>query len=267
MQGLIGSVTGPIGADLADLEAAYASPTPWLRANLVATVDGAVELGGVSGAIGGPVDRELFVALRAISDAVLVGAGTARAEHYGPAWLRADAVDRRRARSQADLPTVVVVTGSGRLDPEARLFLERRDDQPAPPVPIVVTCATADPSRIEALGRVATVLSVGDETVDLAAAIGHLRGLGHHRIVCEGGPVVLGGLLAADLIDELCLTHAPIIAGPGRLTLAGSALGAEPVRLELTDLAGADGMLFARYRPIRSNPAATPPPLESDRAR
>jgi riboflavin biosynthesis pyrimidine reductase len=267
LRGLIGKVTGPFGQDQVELEAAYASPAPWLRANFALTIDGAVELGGVSGAIGGPVDRELFVAMRSLCDAVLVGAGTARAETYGPAWLRADARLRRRARGQTEMPTVVVVTGSGRLDPGARLFVERRNGQPAPPRPIVVTSDAADPGAVAALGEVATVLSCGDETVDLVDAVRRLRLLGHERILCEGGPSLLSGLLARQLLDELCLTGAPILAGAGRQTLAGRADGdgdeTAPINFELTDLAEGDGMLFAKYRPIHGVEGGAPSPSDT----
>jgi riboflavin biosynthesis pyrimidine reductase len=247
-----GALQGSIGTSLEDLEAEYASPSPWLRANLITTMDGVVDLGGVSGGLGGPVDKELFVAMRAQSDAVMVGVGTATAENYGPAWLRPEARHRRLARGQAELPRIVLVTASGRVDPTSRLFVEHRDEQPQPPAPVIVTCRRAGAEPIQRLGAVATVLVCGDDDVDLVAAKDALAGLGLRRLVCEGGPTLLGTLLDAGMIDELCLTHAPMLAGPGHPILLGAGLHIDrgPARFALTHLADADGMLFARYRPL-----------------
>lgn len=239
------------------LDALYASPPSWLRANFVATLDGAVELDGVSGGLGAPADREVFVALRAQADAVMVGASTARAENYGPAWLRADARARRTTRGQAALPSVVLVTASGHIDPSSRLFTEHRDDQPDPPPVLVVTCEKAGAEGIDDLRRSATVLVCGDDEVDLVGARVALAERGLARIVCEGGPTLLGSLLGAGVLDELCLTHSPMLAGPGHPTLLGVGLdpAQAPARFELTGLAEADGMLFARYRPTGEQPA------------
>ncbi len=252
---------GPLPGSV-DLEDAYAGPTPWLRANFVTGLDGTVEVGGSSGALGGPADRKVFNVLRALTDAVLVGAGTARAERYGPVWLSEDVGRRRLERAQTEMPVVAVVTSSGRLDPASRLFFERRENRPEPPAPLVITCAAAPASGIEPLRAVATVLVCGQETVDLPVAIERLRSLGHARILCEGGPFLLGQLVAEDLLDELCLTHAPVLGGPGRRTLspshdgptgsskakAAAAAGpGPPAHFELTQLLEEDGLLFARY--------------------
>src|SRR5579875_175164 len=253
-------LVGPGTADgrletLADLEAFYATGTPWLRADFVAAVDGAAEIGGRSAPLGSPADLEAFVVQRSLSDAVVAGASTARVEDYGPIWMRPELREHRAGRGQPPLPVLVVVSGTARLDPMARMFVERRHDQPAPPPTVVVTCEAADKVRVDALRQVATVLVCGDDTVDLAEAIDQLRRLGYDRMVCEGGPLLFTSLLEAGLVDELCLTRAPLLAGPGHRTMAGSGPALpRTVPLDLTALAVADGALFARYRVLHPAP-------------
>jgi riboflavin biosynthesis pyrimidine reductase len=77
-------LVGPGSGDLAEV---YAVPrTPWLRVNMVSTVDGAATgESGRSGSINNAVDKVVFDHLRATADVIVVGAGTARAEGYGPA--------------------------------------------------------------------------------------------------------------------------------------------------------------------------------------
>ena len=247
------SVGGSLDPDA--LEEAYSHPPGVLRANLAVSLDGAVELEGRSGALGGPADRQLFSVLRSLADVVLVGAGTARAEGYGPVWMRPSRRDRRVARGQAPLPTLAVVTASADLDPSLRLFGERRDDQPAPPHPIVLTCAAADAERRSRLAEVADVRVLGDREVDLAAALASLQagpgGPGGVRTLTEGGPRLLGDLVAGGLLDELCLTHSPLVVGPDRVGLSrGWRLppGRAVPSFALEALHAGGGRLFARYR-------------------
>lgn len=249
MRQLVGAETADGRLEtLADLESFYATGTPWLRADFVAAVDGAAEIGGRSAPLGSPADLEAFVVQRSLSDAVVAGASTARVEDYGPIWLRPELRDHRAERGQPPLPALVVVSGTARLDPKARMFVERRADQPEPPPTVVVTCGAADKLRVDALRQVATVLVCGDDAVDLTAAVDQLRRLGYGRMVCEGGPTLFSGLLEAGMVDELCVTRAPLLAGPGHRTMAGSGPALpSPVRLDLTALAIADGALFARY--------------------
>ncbi|MHB1928689.1 MAG: pyrimidine reductase family protein [Acidimicrobiales bacterium] len=233
------------------LEAAYAHEPGRLRANFVVTLDGAVEIGGHSGGIGGDADREVLATLRALADVVVVGAGTARAESYGPAWLTAARRERRARRGQPPLPTMAVVTRSAELDPASRLFAERRTGQPAPPAPLVFTSGVAPVDRRGRLAEVADVRVIGQDALDLAAMVASLRADGHQRILCEGGPRLFGDLLGAGLVHELCLTHSPWIAGTGRTTLSqgwAPDAGEAPARFALTDLFSGDGRLFARYR-------------------
>jgi riboflavin biosynthesis pyrimidine reductase len=96
---------------------------------------------------------------------------------------------------------------------------------------------------------VADVLVCGDGEVDLGAAIAALRDRGLARILCEGGPRLFGELARTGLVDELCLTFSPMLAGPGaeRIT-AGASWPDGPRRFALAGLLEEDGALFARYR-------------------
>lgn len=219
---------------------------PWTRANLVVSLDGAIELDGRSGALGGPDDRVVFAALRAVADVVLVGAGTARGEEYGPTRLPADATARRRARGQASTPPVAVLTNRADLDPDARLFAASTDD-PDRPRPLILTCSAAPAAARTALGRRAEVVVCGERDVDLGVALGELRARGMFHVLCEGGPTILTKLLGAGLLDELCLTHAPVVAGPDHLRLVAGEPLRVPVGTTLAHLLAGEGLLFGRY--------------------
>jgi riboflavin biosynthesis pyrimidine reductase len=263
MRALVGPLAGRGQLVADDLEEGYAVAPMTVRANFVVSLDGVVALDGTSGGLGGPADQEVFATLRALSDVIVVGAATARAEHYGPAWLSSARRERRIRRGQAPLPAVAVVTSGADLDPGSRLFTERRDDQPAPPLPLVFTSAAAPADRVAALGDVATVVALGPEGVDLTAMVAHLAARGLDRVLCEGGPGLLGQLVVAGLVDDFCLSHAPLLAGPGLRTLAGDPDGTPyrpPVPLALLQLLEDDGLLLARYtrRPVADD--APPPP-------
>lgn len=232
--------------DPESLEALYRPPRPgWVRANMVVSLDAAVEMGGRSGALGGPDDRIVFHALRALADVVLVGAGTARAENYGPAKVAGPARARRVERGQAPTPPVAVVTGRADLDPSGRLFTEATAD--TAPRPIVLTCAKAPVQARAALAERADVVLCGDDSVDLITALDELRARGLAGVLCEGGPTVMTGLIAAGALDELCVTQSPILAGPGHKVLVAGPPLAEAVPADLVHLLAGDGLLFGRY--------------------
>ena len=117
--------------------AALGPSRPRVRLNMIASVDGAASLQGRSGALGGPADKALFATLRSLADVVLVGAGTMRAEGYGPARLSDDARARRRDWGLPPVPPIAVMTRSCRLDWSARFFTEAEQR------PLVVTVASA----------------------------------------------------------------------------------------------------------------------------
>jgi 5-amino-6-(5-phosphoribosylamino)uracil reductase len=187
----------------------------------------------------------VFAAMRDLADVVLVGAGTARTERYAGIRLS----DRRRswrrdAGLDVELPTAVL-TRHLELDPDSPLFT-------GPVRTIVLTCAASDPDRRAELQRVADVVLVGDDAVDLHAARGALEDRGLRRILCEGGPTLFGELCAAGVADELCLSVSPLVVGPGPgRIVAGGAWDVPPGRVELVHLLEEDSALFGRYRLIR----------------
>lgn len=199
--------------DESAVRSAYAQP-PGVRVNFVSSIDGAATLNGRSGGLGNETDQRLMKVQREACDVVLVGAGTVRAEHY-------DLVN----------PRMAIVTRSLDLDPGE--FAEA----------VIVTTDAAPAERRAAFKD---VLVCGAEQVDLRAMLAQLAERGLHRVLCEGGPHLLGSLQAAGVVDELCLTLSPMLAGPGgpRIT-AGVSVAPQSMRLVhvLTD----GDLLFTRY--------------------
>lgn len=227
--------------DLDQLAALYAYPdTGLLRANMVTSLDGAATADGRSDPISGPADKYLFGVLRALADVIVVGAGTARAEGYGPGRSRSEFARLREAAGQSAAPTMAVVTRSADLDPSVALF------SAANPRTIVITCEAAPRERRSALAEVADVEVCGEDGVELALALTRLNERGLPKSLTEGGPRLLADLLAADLVEEVALSVSPVVAGgsAGRI-VHGSALLLQ--RLRLRSLLESDSFLFALY--------------------
>ena len=237
----------PTAVDAIDPATAYADmPTaagrPGIRLNMIASVDGATAIGGVSAPLTGPPDRVVYRLLRSLADVVLVAAGTARIEHYKPARVYDDYVGARRARGQSDAPRIAVVSRSLALDWDLPLFREATERT------IVITTADAPAESLAAARSVCDVIAVGDGSVNLPAAMVALGELGAAHVLSEGGSSLNGAMAEAGLIDELCLTISPRLAsGAAKRILAGPDLPA-PIELELCSLLEQDGFLLARYR-------------------
>jgi riboflavin biosynthesis pyrimidine reductase len=236
----------PAGADVLATHYAYpgeSSARPWVRANMVTTLDGAADFGGGSKPISGAPDMRVFGVLRALADVVLVGAGTVRAEGYRPGRARAEFAAARAARGQAPAPAIAVVTAGADLDYGAPLFT-------APVVPTLLLTTSAAPA--EALrnaaeaGAVVLPLGAGPE-VQPAAALRALADRGLRRLLLEGGPDLLGRFLAADLVDELCLTVSPCLTDGSASRIARGPELATPHPMRLAGLLEEDGFLFTRY--------------------
>lgn len=230
----------------------YGYPTglsgPWVRANVIAALDGGAVSDGKSGGLGGPGDRQVFGVLRELADVILVGAGTARTETYSGARMSAGQRQARHRRSQPEVPPIALVTRSAALDRDLPVLT----DTEVPP--LVLTCADAADGARRRLGAAAVVLdcSAGDPgRVDMAAALARLAERGLLRVLTEGGPTLLGALIGADLLDEMCLTVAPVLVGGDgpRVTAGGAEVLSRMRRAHL--LADTDGYLYGRYTRAR----------------
>lgn len=219
-------------------------PEPTLRVNFIASADGAVSVAGLSAGLQGPGDKEIFDALRMVCDALVVGSGTVRAENYDALRLTEPARAWRRAYGLPEFPRMVIVSRSLDLDLDQLVFAD------APVPPIVVTAASAPAGK---LAGHAEVIAVGDDEIDLPAAVAALHARGATQLLCEGGPRLLGSMIAADLVDELCLTVAPLLVGggPGRIAAGRAAL---PRRMALRHAISIEDMLFLRYARAGSEP-------------
>lgn len=234
------------GQELDDraLAAAFGYPEdrPWLRAVMVSTLDGAgAGPDGRSASISGPPDRIVLALNRALADAVLVGWGTARAEGYGPATVKPRWQWLRETRT-TPAPVIAVVSRTLDIDPSIDLIARSEGRT------VVVTCEAAPADKRRRLAQDVDVVVAGDENVDLRAATEQLAERGLRHVDCEGGPTLLAQLVAADVLDELCLTISPLLtAGDAGRSLRGPVL--DPVRhFQLTHLLEEDGFLFGRWR-------------------
>jgi riboflavin biosynthesis pyrimidine reductase len=257
---------GPMPDELVEryggtLEIPIVPGRPTLIANFVSTLDGIVALGPGEERGGGVIsgrfeaDRFVMALLRAAADVLVMGAGTIAgsssnnwtAEHLQPD--HAAALARwRRDLGLAPHSTTVIVTGSG----DVRLGRRGADD-PALPVIFATTASGARRLRdlelpphvaIEVLGTGATI-----SPTELSTFLGRFGG---QVVLCEGGPHLLGDLVAADVVDELFLTIAPQVVGreKGRLGLVeGIGLAPDDARwLDLVSVKRSEHHLFLRYR-------------------
>jgi riboflavin biosynthesis pyrimidine reductase len=212
----------------------------WLRANFVESVDGAATHNGLSGGLGDAADRRVFDILRRLCDVVLVGAGTVRAEGYGALRVDEASVNWRVAHGLTPQPTFAIVSGTLDLDPASAVFTE------APVRPLVLTVETSPLAVRTALAEVADIVIVGKETLDAGPAIAELTRRGLGRILCEGVPSLFGSLLAADLVDELCVTLSPMLeAGDARRIARGQL--SNRVDLAVAGVLAAGSTLLLRY--------------------
>ncbi|MDG4665125.1 pyrimidine reductase family protein [Mycobacterium sp. 236(2023)] len=250
--------TGQVGAQA--LAEHYDYPeglqTCWVRGNMIASVDGGATSSGKSGELGAEGDRAVFDALRELADVVVVGASTARVENYSGVQFGAAERMARQRRGQAEVPPIAVLTRSGHIDNDAKLF--HRTEV----APLILTSADAADDTRHRLGSLAEVLAASgsqSDSVDLHVALDLLAERGLLRVLTEGGPGILGMFTAADVLDELCMTVAPVLLGgePGRIvTGSGEVHHGLQLRHALTD---DQGYLYLRYIRDRAARGATTP--------
>ena len=239
--------TGSEGDLPAALAALYggglALPADVVYANFIASLDGVVALSAPRGAgatLRGADDADRFVmgVLRSLADAVLIGAGTLRADG-GHLWTAAY-IDRERAGQYRALgrgePRLVVVTASGDLDPAERALQAGA---------LVLTTESGAGRLRGRLPASCTIRALGSGRLAADTILAAIRAEGHRRVLTEGGPTLLGHLAAEHALDELFLTLSPVLAG--RLSGDGRAGLVEGV--ELLPAAGR----WARLRSVRAS--------------
>jgi riboflavin biosynthesis pyrimidine reductase len=211
-------------ADLAaelDLRAAAPADRPYVLVNMIASLDGRITVDGRAGPLANRADYELFHALRGVGDAVLVGAGTVRAESYGPM-----------------APIGAVVSRSLDLPPSLGLLR-------APGNRVIVI--TDSEGELEPCAAHVEYLRV--RPLDLREALRRLRAEHDVRaVVCEGGPHLNAALIPAGLADELHLVTAPLLVGGAEpLTILTGPRLTPPAHGRLVWLNESEDYLFARY--------------------
>jgi riboflavin-specific deaminase-like protein len=227
-------------ADELELAALAPAERPYVIANMVSALDGRATIDGRSAQLGDEADKELFGAMRSRVDAILVGPGTLRAERYGALARTPEARERRRKAGLAERPLAVVLSRSLELPLEIGLFTDPGSEI------VVFTQSGRELPRVPAQLEVVRL----DPSADAPTrALRFLRAERDVRsLLCEGGPRMLGSLVAADLLDELALTLAPKIAGGSGPTIVTSPAFASPPELELVSALEHGSELLLRYR-------------------
>lgn len=221
-----------------DLGARAPEGRPYLVLNMVASLDGKATLQDRTRGLSSEADRALFHELRTQADAVMVGAGTARAERYGRMVKTAELRERRMAEGLDPDPLAVVVSARLRLPPDLPLLADPESR---------VAIATASDGEVEGARARIEYLRTGDDLPLLLARLRDEHGV--RSVLCEGGPTLNSHLLAAGLVDELFLALSPkLVGGAQALTIVAGRGLLEPAAADLVWLCKADGDLFTRWR-------------------
>jgi riboflavin biosynthesis pyrimidine reductase len=226
----------------AEADRTPASGRCWVTAHMVTGLDGCAAVGGRVGALSTAPDKALFADMRTLADVVLVGARTVREEGYGPIRLSPERTEARLAQGLTAAPPLAIVSRSLDLDWQARAFTEAAPESRT----IVVTCAEAPADRVAEAREVADVVVAGQASVEPDELFVQLAASGVRRVLCEGGPSLLGELVVAGYVDELCLTVSPMMGGdplPVAVFPPGSSLTGFSLRHVLRE----DDTLFLRY--------------------
>jgi riboflavin-specific deaminase-like protein len=211
---------------------------PYLVLNMVSTLDGKATIDWRTKGLSTELDRRLFHHLRTQVDAVMIGAGTARAERYGRI-AKCDELRQKRVR-EGLAPEPLAVVASARLDLPADLPLLQEPDQQ-------VVIATGSAAELSGTAARVEYFRTGDDLPLLMARLRDERGV--RSILGEGGPTLNFHLLAAGLVDELFLTLNPkLTGGAAALTIVAGRDLVEPTELELVSVAEGGGDLFTRWR-------------------
>jgi riboflavin-specific deaminase-like protein len=231
-----------VGQAYAELDLRQLAPSfrPYVVANMISSADGRATLHGRTRTLSTETDKKLFLELRTLVDAVMVGTGTIALERYGPLLRSEDHRERRRARGLEPVPLAVTASRTMELPVETRLFQD-----PDSRI-VVITNSEREPPAVPA--KIVVERTPGPE-IDFAIGLERLRA--KHRVralLVEGGPTLLGAMVLANVVDELFLTlAAKLVGGDGeRSLLEGYALD-DPADLALKSVLREGDYLYLRY--------------------
>lgn len=210
---------------------------PWVMVNFISSADGGTALHGKSSGLGDEDDKTLFQAMRTVPDVIMVGSGTVEAEDYRPVTLDDERRERRLAAGLSEVPLLAIVSGRLGFDPEARVFSDPEHR------PMVITGPDAEPAKLALLGDSADVVFLDEVTP--ARILERLGAAG--IILCEGGPTLVGQLVAEHMVDELNLTVAPIMISGRSARVAHGPPAEPPLDMRLDRAMFGDRSLFLRY--------------------
>lgn len=229
----------------AQLTQAYAFPSadrPVIRANMVASVDGAATADGKSAGLGGDGDHRIFHLQRSLADAIVVGAQTAVTEGYRPPTVAPEYADERAGRGQSPAPLLVLVSRSLSIPADYATIADAGV--------VIATCESAPAdARRRLLDAGATLVDCGADDVDPHQLVAELAAREANRVLCEGGPRFLATIAASGLLDELALTVSPVMACGDAARIAHGASPDLPVPMRLHRLLGDDeGFVFQLWK-------------------
>ncbi|MGW7126753.1 dihydrofolate reductase family protein [Streptomyces bobili] len=233
-------------------------PYPYVLLSAAVSLDGYLDDTGPDRLLlSGPADFDRVDEVRASVDAILVGAGTIRADN--PRLLVNSPVRRaaRVAAGKPEYPLKVTVSGTGELDPAARFWHTGGDKV------LYTTDAGADRARALGLGGAAGVVPLGPG-LDWRRLLEHLHDVrGVRRLMVEGGGTVHTQLLQAGLADELQLVMAPLFVGDPHAPRLFGPGGYQGGRLRLTGTRRIEDVVLMSYEPTA--PGTGPLPAAADR--
>jgi 5-amino-6-(5-phosphoribosylamino)uracil reductase len=213
-----------------------------VKVNFISSLDGAATVQGRSGGLGDDNDKRIFLLGRELCDVILVGAATTVAEKYRGVSREEMAGVDRAALGLAPVPTIAIVTRNCTILPSALVITETEVP------PIIYTAASADEDRRSAVADAgAEVVLAGDDDVDLHTVVADLGTRGLRRVNCEGGPRLFGSMVAAGLVDELCLSLSPLLTSGDSGRIAVGDFPEQPERMRLRSVLHGGDLLMLRY--------------------
>lgn len=224
--------------DHIDLHEKYPRPKipdnrPWVRANFATAMNGVIAVDGKSKEVSGSADRYVFGFLRSQCDSILVGASTALKENYSVP---------SSTGSNGKPPQLIVATNSLKIPANANFLSEERR-------PIIITSEMSMDKQsglVKQLETVAQIIPIGKEEINFNLILAQLRQQGFLLTLFEGGPALFSSLLIQHIVNELCLTIAPLL-GKGEPTGIANIGDSESIKLSLESSFQIDDFVFCRY--------------------